>query len=148
MALSPCCSFVPLLRPPLCPRPHCPFLATPRNIISCPRVPPDRANQIAFSSSPLRRLLRSVQRSTAGKVLLLILFALLPLLLIIVLLYQFVARPTITTSSTPFVVVPVVVEAAAFPPPPAAVTAAKEQKHFDKQIADSSCRHSVTRGEG
>ncbi|KAL3106362.1 hypothetical protein niasHT_013191 [Heterodera trifolii] len=84
--------FVPLLRPPLCPRPHCPFLATPRNIISCPRVPPDRANQIAFSSSPLRRLLRSVQRSTAGKVLLLILFALLPLLLIIVLLYQFVAK--------------------------------------------------------
>ncbi|KAL3091005.1 hypothetical protein niasHT_023605 [Heterodera trifolii] len=84
--------FVPLLRPPLCPRPHCPFLATPRNIISCPRVPPDRANQIAFSSSPLRRLLRSVQLSTAGKVLLLILFALLPLLLIIVLLYQFVAK--------------------------------------------------------
>ncbi|KAL3085266.1 hypothetical protein niasHS_010335 [Heterodera schachtii] len=83
----PCCSFVPLLRPPLCPRPHCPFLATPRNIISCPRVPLDRANQITFSSSPLRRLLRSVQLSTAGKVLLL-LFVLLPLLLIIVLLYQ------------------------------------------------------------
>ncbi|KAL3085310.1 hypothetical protein niasHS_010379 [Heterodera schachtii] len=77
--------YVPLLRPPLCPRPHCPFLATPRNIISCPRVPPDRANQIAFPSSPLRRFLRSVQLSTAGKVLLLILFALLPLLLIIVL---------------------------------------------------------------
>ncbi|KAL3085309.1 hypothetical protein niasHS_010378 [Heterodera schachtii] len=48
--------------------------------------------QIAFSSSPLRRLLRSVQLSTAGKVLLLILFALLPLLFIIVLLHQFVAK--------------------------------------------------------
>uniref|UniRef100_A0A914HW51 Membrane-associated protein n=1 Tax=Globodera rostochiensis TaxID=31243 RepID=A0A914HW51_GLORO len=31
--------FVPLLRPPLCPRPHCPFLATARNSISCPRLP-------------------------------------------------------------------------------------------------------------
>ncbi|KAL3124393.1 hypothetical protein niasHT_000817 [Heterodera trifolii] len=56
--------------------------------LACHFTPPPQFQQIAFSSSPLRRLLRSVQLSTAGKVLLLLLFVLLPLLLIIVLLYQ------------------------------------------------------------